>query len=200
MLEPKKNIQAWLYPPSRVVKTNQSSSRSWGESPQKQGLLGQRLLQQGGAGMIGWSGPWSRTAPVSLEPRGSRLKQRHSWMHGQQRGRCADRHPPNSAGCCLVLGPRTSGEEVCSHLGPHVPALGPQLAEPGLGDVRRSLASSSSCWALRHLDGCVLPPSSWTEGGGGRRLRESLTLALRPPVPDGLWGAGEPGELGPPVP
>lgn len=57
MLEPQENIQAWLYLRLRVAKTNQSSSRSWGEFPPKQGLLGQRLLQQGGAGMMGWSGP-----------------------------------------------------------------------------------------------------------------------------------------------
>lgn len=100
----------------------------------------------------------------------------------------------------LVMGLRTSGEEVCSHLAPHISALGPQLVDLGFGNVGSLLsllqfvldppAPGQLCVSLLFLNGRQR----------GRKLRKTSTQALRPLVLAGLWGIGEPGELGLQIP
>ena len=87
-LESQKNIKMWLCLSLYTVKANQSSPWRWGKSPQKQGCLGHRLLQQGGRSRDSRvSGSWPLTAPVSLEPPGTWLKQYLSeGMAGSQEG------------------------------------------------------------------------------------------------------------------
>ena len=75
-LESQENIKTWLCLPLYILKANQSSPWRWGKSPPKQGLFGHRLLQQGGRGRDSRaSGFQPLTAPVSLEPPGTWLKQ-----------------------------------------------------------------------------------------------------------------------------
>lgn len=45
-------------------------------------------------------------------------------------------------------------------LGPHIWTVGLQLVDLGLSKDHHSLASSSSCWTLQHLDSCALAGSS----------------------------------------
>lgn len=94
------------------------------------------------------------------------------------------------------LGLSTSREEVCSHLAPNISALGPQFVDLGLSDV---------CPLLSLLQLVLGPPAPGQLRVGllllsGRRMdrrpRQLLTLALRLPVPAGLWRTGEPGQLG----
>lgn len=166
-----------------------------GRIPQKAGASWAAPFRTGRDGGDKASGPLSPDAhcPMILEPPGAWLEE---WPSVSCMASSREESPIDTLhalpGCFLGPGLRTSGEDICSHLAPHISALGPQLIDLGLGNVRSLLCLLQLMLHPPALGQLRVGLLLLNGRGGGKGLRKPPTTGLfgwdpSPESSQGTW-------------